>query len=54
MGPNISSIRTFRNDSWYLLASKKRYPAFIDEYNLYSSKYDAMQEEKNNDIMNQL
>ena len=54
MGPNISSARTYYNDSWYLLSSKKRYPVFLEEYNKYSSKYDALQEKNNTDIMNQL
>ena len=54
MGPNVSSVRTYYNESWYLLSSKTHYPVFIEKYEEYCTKYDTMQSESNSDILNQL
>lgn len=54
MGPDISSSRTFYDDSWYLLTSKKRYPVFLEELEKMGKQYDDLQKEENENVLNQL
>lgn len=54
MGPDVSSVDSYYNNSWYLLTSKTRYPVFVDEYEKSITKYDEMQAQSNTDILNKL
>ena len=53
MGPNIDSIRTYYDDSWYLLSSKTLYPKFLEELKSLQDKYQIQKSEKEKEALNQ-
>ena len=53
MGPNIETLRTFQDDSWYLLSSKSLYPQFLEELKKQKDAYRNKQEEKEKESLNQ-
>lgn len=53
MGPNMDFVRTYKNDSWYLLSSKSLYPKFLDELKKQIDAFNNQKQDKEKEVLNQ-
>ena len=51
--PNIETLTSYQNNSWYLLTSKSLFPQFIEELNKQNDAFERHLTEKNQEVLDQ-